>query len=99
VTAHDLSSRLLVICDRIAAGGRFDGDEEAHLLIEAARILATQPTDAQKIEALKLAAGCGWLAGLHQDEWGDNVLPPPSTVTDMASDARKALRLLGLTTD
>lgn len=83
---------------RVDDDGVWCGDLEQHRMVLSTHSQAGH-TDAQKIEALKLASTAGWLAGIYQDEYGDNILPGPDTATDMGHDARTALRLLGLPTE
>lgn len=63
-----------------------------------AAYLRRQPTDAQKMEALKLVASASYSTGAWYDAWGGESMPPQSVATEMAHDARQALRLLDLPT-
>lgn len=98
MTPAEMAERLARIALRLPAGttqSLLDSSE----LSEIIAYLRQQPTDAQKIEALALVGEVGVTAGLYQDAWGDNELPPPIVATRMAHDARAALRLLGLPTE
>lgn len=77
----------------------YPGPDPDVLMVIAAH-LRRQPTDAQKIEALKLAAEASAMGELAEafDAAGDARCACVSA-RESASDARKAMRLLGLPTE